>query len=433
MVDFGSKISSFVKNDTQNFVEKNVGKLASNLAGMGGGVINSLIGSVSSGLSQNLLDIGNSFNTIEAVAAQKMDGIVAGGEPEFAAGGKCADRSTKANISKQRLPFSGSLRRYRTDVFPDTVIEDVKSEWTESDQHVLTHESDKYYMKLRFYKYDRSNLFQAASNDSKLYSVYLPLPLELRENHSVNYDDVNLETTGNILNNMNSGVLDGSNKMQGSTAALLLQALKDGANSIKFDVAGISTTNAINAVEQYLGVAPNPNPSVMFRGPRLREFNFSWLFNPRNAEESIRLRKTIKKMQSSSLPATSFGTDTGLLSYPHILIPNFYPWDNTSNTDNGIYGWGEDTVLHIKRCVISNINTDYAPQGAPSFFAGTNAPTFIQLSIALKEIEFFVAGDIDPSNSNDKTEALGNAETAIKDSIVNFGKKAFDVDLGNIL
>ncbi len=430
MVDFSSKLSGFVKKEAQSFVQKNINQVAGKLSNLGGGVVNSLIGSVTQGLSQNLFEIGNAFNTIEAVAAQKMDGIVSGGSPEFASGGKCADRSTKADLSSRRNPSGGTLKSYQTDVFPETVI-DQKNTWDKNNMIILDRASDTYFMKLRFHKYDRTELFNKAKSD-QLYSVVLPLPLELQDRISAKFSEEDGGTIGNLVNN--AGTLSASDSMNidkikeslstavgtGAGAAMILAG--DIAGNIKFDVGGINTKSAISIAEQLLGVAPNPNPSVLFKGPALREFNFSWMFNPRNKDESNRVKEAIKKMKGSSLPSTTFGSDTGLLTYPHVAFINMYPWDKGTDVSNGIYGWGENSFMRFKRCFISGISANYAPiGGAPSFFAGTNAPQFIQLSISFKEIEFFIASDWDETNKNSGSENIKNQIEELKTFGENLG------------
>ena len=197
-----------------------------------------------------------------------------------------------------------------------------------------------------------------------------------------------MRTVGNLLNNgfgegtVTAGALRGAQGLVENSKLLGMGNKVD-----------IQPEDIVNAIEQYLGVAPNPNPSVLFQGPVLREFNFSWMFNPRNAEESRRLKKIISKMKASTLPATSFGSDTGLLRYPNVAMVNFFPWDNSSSVSNGSYGWSDESFMRIKRCVIENIITNYAPSGAPTFFEGTKDPVFIQMNITLKEIEFFVSED----------------------------------------
>lgn len=400
MVDFGSRISSFAKHEAQSFVQKEINKVSSKLSRLGGGVVNSLVGSVASGLSQNLFEIGNSFNTIEAVAARKLDGIVAGGEPEFAAGGKCSDRSTAADISTRRNPGGGSLKSYLTDVFPESVIGEYNNEKNaEGDHLVLTESSNKYYLRLRFYPYERTDLFGPPPKENK-YSVILPLPIELSDPTRVNYKTADMGVVGNLMNPSASlegtgsaAALEGGGAIVSTLGNAVMNRVPGGGlvSRVAGD-AGLNTENLMNAVEQYFGVAPNPNPSVLFKGPTLREFTFSWMFNPRNAEESRRLKSTIQKMKASALPTTAFGSDTGLLKYPHVVMLNFYPWDSGPDVSDG-YGWTDQSFLRFKRCVISSITPDYAPTGAPAWFAGTNDPMFVRLNINFSEIEFFVSGD----------------------------------------
>lgn len=446
MPDFQSKISNFVKNESQSFIQKNINKLAGSLSGMGGGVINSLVGSVSSGLSQNLFEIGNAFNTIEAVAAQKMDSVVAGGAPEFASGGKCSDRASAADISSMRHS-SGSLKDYKMNVFPDTVIEE-KNKWNENDMIVLAEASTQYFFKMRFYNYQRTDLFKPAKNKS-LYTVQLPLPLELVDAQRAEYDTASMKTVGNLMNNGTSkgtifggalmagesAVTGAKNIMKGVAGAIpgvggIASAAAGAADTVASD-SGINAQNIINAIEQYMGVSPNPNPSVLFQGPSLREFNFSWMFNPQSPHESMRIRTAIRKMKSSALPATVFGTDTGLLKYPHVVMINFFPWDNSSDVSSGGYGWADNSFMRIKRCVISNISTNYAPTGAPSFFEGTQDPTFIQLSITFKEIEFFIASDWDSSNSNKGINDFSIEDKKL-DSLITGGLKEVKDFIGSI-
>jgi hypothetical protein len=166
---------------------------------------------------------------------------------------------------------------------------------------------------------------------------------------------------------------------------------------------GVDTDTILNAVEQAYGVAPNPNPAVLFKGPRLREFSFNWILHPRTPAESQGIRNAIKSLKAYALPTPTFGQDTGLLSYPPMVMINFYPWDAAGTSND--YGWGDDTPIKIKRCFLSNVSVNYAPNGIPSFFAGTRDPVVIALSLQLKEIEFFTSLDIDSNLTNtDQTE-----------------------------
>jgi hypothetical protein len=54
---------------------------------------------------------------------------------------------------------------------------------------------------------------------------------------------------------------------------------------------------------------------------------------------------------------------------------------------NGTY------MFNFKPCFITGISTNYAPQGVPSFFKGTRAPTEVEITIQLSETEIFTRRD----------------------------------------
>ena len=225
--------------------------------------------------------------------------------------------------------------------------------------------------------------------------MILPIPLELGDVQRTDYETANLKALGNTLNGGDADATAIATLMFAGKGLLGDVGNKLPGNQIKkiAGASGVTPDNLSTIIEQQLGVAPNPNPSLAYKGPRLRDFTFSWMFNPRDADESKRLKTVIKKIKAAALPATVFGADTGILKYPNMIMVNFYPWDSSSDVSNGIYGWGRDSFIRIKRCVISSVNANYAPSGAPSFFEETNDPTFIQLTISLTEIEFFVSSD----------------------------------------
>jgi hypothetical protein len=67
----------------------------------------------------------------------------------------------------------------------------------------------------------------------------------------------------------------------------------------------------------------------------------------------------------------------------------FYPWAR----NGGESGRAERDLYVIKQCMISDIDINYAPNGVPSFFAGTSLPTLIQLRLGLQEIEYHTQRD----------------------------------------
>ena len=76
-------------------------------------------------------------------------------------------------------------------------------------------------------------------------------------------------------------------------------------------------------------------------------------------------------------------------------------WDGTQKFKEGSH-----PIIGFKHALIENVTINYSPNGIPSFFAGTSLPTFYQVSITLKEIEYFTGEDYGRERGTDKYDEL---------------------------
>lgn len=261
----------------------------------------------------------------------------------------------------------------------------------------------KYFCTLSIIKYNRPKPFDPGTYRAEKI-IRLPLPQELRDDTAVAYNNVDLKLVGDIANkDIAAGfaaeglrqVGEISTQMMGAGVQRLQSAAGGG---LAASVVGDAATRAIDAeavtsaIQQSMGVAPNPNPSVAFQGPSLREMTYSWTFMPTNARDSERIRRIINFLKAAALPkATPSSESAAILEYPFLCQMNFFPWDNGGG---GAYGWSDNSIIKMKRCFMATVNVNYTAGAAPSFFAGwNNEPTIIQLTINFKEIEYFLAHD----------------------------------------
>lgn len=133
---------------------------------------------------------------------------------------------------------------------------------------------------------------------------------------------------------------------------------------------------AAAGVGVYNGVALNPFMFMQYQRPAYKEYDFSWILTPSNPSESQKLKSIIDRLKLAALPGqnqtTSIGSQSALLDYPSTVQIAFKP---------------DDYLFKLKTCAILAVMVDYTASGMPSFFKGTKAPTFISLSLKLKEIE----------------------------------------------
>lgn len=401
-------VKSAALSGVQKGINKSLGTSGSYAGNSIGGLLNSL--------SQSLFEVGNAFGTISAVTSLKVDSVVAGGDTSFVTG-KCPERYAAGDLEAGNAPrgVRQSMKDHIMNTDPTGKIGKATNHKNGSNYYPLAWGSDRYYMTMRVFSYDRTKLFKKADDDPQ-YTVTLPLPTELADRQYANYSTANMQAVGTFVDEGMSAGLGAQLAMTagisavGSIAGAAVGALSKasptfgkvaGVATSAAAAAGINTENITNAIEQRMGAAPNPQPAVLFKGPELREHSFTWTFNPRSADESRRIRQTIERLKSSALPRKAFTDSTGVMRYPHMCMLNFYPWDNTEPMESEIYQWGHGSIIRIKRCFISNITANYAPNGVPAFFASDKdtkkedpgAPVFIQMSISLKEIEYFTSED----------------------------------------
>jgi hypothetical protein len=291
-------------------------------------------------------------------------------------------------------------------------------------------DSNPYYMTLRLAPYSRpSPFYKTEFKTEKI--IMLPLPSEIRDDTNIGYSTSDLQLVGDVINGGAGAAESFALRMSGTAVGAGTTALGAGvggglgAGIAKLfkksneDIAVMAQRGAniggglINsaippeqitaAVQQITGLAPNPNPSQMFTGMELRQFNMSWVFMPRNKTESSNVTKIIKTLKQLSLPSTQTQNVAAILKYPYMCQVNFYPWDNPYGSNE--WGWGPESIIRMKRCFISSVNVNYAPSNVPAFFEGTHQPTTIMVSVALREMEYFLSDDWSDGGSKFRTEA----------------------------
>ena len=289
-------------------------------------------------------------------------------------------------------------------------------------------------MTIRLYKYQRMKPFDNPTMDQQAL-IKFPLPTTLGDSTGAEFSSENLGPIGSILDGdylggassaMMTGVTSLPHLLSGNGSAGPVGALEKfgdklgGWISKNLNLGGLPSAIAVNS-----GMAPNPNPAIMFKGPELRGFSFSWLLQPFDQEESDRLKKSIKTLKAYSLPSNTIKDTTGILNYPSLAQINFYPWDGPyAGTE---WGWGEDSIIRIKKCFISNVEVNYTPSNTPAFFAGDQRPVTTQLTLTFRETEFVMGSDWDDSLASKSDFFAAAKEWAVK------GSGGFGQDIGGAI
>jgi hypothetical protein len=132
------------------------------------------------------------------------------------------------------------------------------------------------------------------------------------------------------------------------------------------------------AYDKALGQAVNPQNEVVFQSVPFREFDFPFEFAPKNAKEKDNIHKIINMFKFHMMPEYQ-GTTKGYFNVPSEFQIT-YMYREERNT----------YIPRVSRCVLKNMNVDYAPEGVISSFIPDEqgaAPTLATMSLSFTETE----------------------------------------------
>ena len=130
------------------------------------------------------------------------------------------------------------------------------------------------------------------------------------------------------------------------------------------------TTDLLSRTE---GAVLNPNMELLFKGPALRAFSFSWKMSPRDQKESIVIAKIIRMFKQSMAPQK---TDAGLF----LKSPNIYQLSFQQGTKPHKF------LPKMKECALTNCAVNFTPDGSYMTYDNT-AMVALEMSLSFQEME----------------------------------------------
>lgn len=225
-------------------------------------------------------------------------------------------------------------------------------------------------------------------------SITLPMPSTISEANQTGWGE-------DSLNNLAAGLMGGAVKgvsaigegdLIGGTGDFV-QAAKNvfGSAGAKSQIRQQLTLNAAASVVKKLGVninaegyrarvtgtVINPNLELLFNGPKLRAFQFSYKLAPRSATEAKQIRGIIKFFKKAMAPKrakTGGSGDEFFLGAPNVFRLKFMHGARESNT-----------LPTLKTCALVNFNVNYTADGFYAAFID-GQPVSVQIDLAFAEL-----------------------------------------------
>ena len=244
--------------------------------------------------------------------------------------------------------------------------------------------------------------------------VILPMPNKVSDSNNVGWGD---DTMNNLAAAVTASTLGGGGPIAAAAAGGLSTLLGAGfgagvaaqqilslANDGAFDsetaslLLGTSLASKILKAGGYgvetesilargAGIVPNSNLELLFNGPTLRSFNFSYRLTPRNEPEAIRVRRIIRFFKQS-MAAKKITAQGGLAGQSSFFLgtPNVFQLEYRTQSTRSGGGSFIDGVNRFKTCALTSFQCDYTPDG---FWAAYEAgqPVSTVMSMTFNELE----------------------------------------------
>lgn len=231
-----------------------------------------------------------------------------------------------------------------------------------------------------------------------LHSIILPIPPNVQDGNAVSYSDSSLNGLTATLAGGSIDVMTGLGKMiEGKDVS---DNLKEQIKS-RLDGSGLTLDNVRDLATKQLAASAvgglggnvsvnqllarqqgnifNPNMELLFNGPTLRSFRFSFKMTPRSQPESIAVRDIINTFKRSMAPKTvtsgSSGSRNLFLKTPDIFEIRY------------MQGSQQHTFLHkFKQCFLENMSVNYTAEGTYATY-GDGTPISLVMDLSFKELE----------------------------------------------
>ena len=125
------------------------------------------------------------------------------------------------------------------------------------------------------------------------------------------------------------------------------------------------------------GAAINPQVQLLFKGVGLREFQFEFMFSPKNQAESHSILNIVKTFQLYSAPTLQGENNSSAVGTLFFGLPATFQMQLIYNNKENRY------MQRIGESVLENVSVDYAPNGFATFNDGS--PVQIRLTLQFKE------------------------------------------------
>ena len=259
------------------------------------------------------------------------------------------------------------------------------------------------YLKIQMVKYKPRGLANADGSlalpsrpntpgDRKILStIFLPIPGGISDNNNVDWSKADMGVLSSALGNIAMSAFTGGDALK-KTSEGLVDATANNTSGIKIALAKKIVENiaGVDPLKRTLGAVINTNAELLFNGPNLRQFSFTYKFSPRSDGEAKEVRNIIRTLKQgmSAKKANNFlfikSPHTFFLSYQH------------RNQDHPF-------LNKFKECALTALSVNYTPDGNYATYYDGSMISY-QVTMSFQELEPVFDSDYEGGAGGDQNE-----------------------------
>ena len=217
-------------------------------------------------------------------------------------------------------------------------------------------------------------------------TVTLPVPGGISDQNNADWGD-------GRMNPLQAAGLEAAGRALSGNLEAGMRSVADATNSIvankdavKSTLKGIFAAGAVGldpneVLARTQGAVINPNLELLFKGPTLRPFNFTFQMGARNSDESDLIMEILRFFKQGSAPQRT--QSQMLIKAPHTFQIEY------------LHNGAENKFLNrIKECALLSVGVNYTPNNNYATFAN-GAPVSVELTLGFKELDPVFNDDYD--------------------------------------
>jgi len=224
-----------------------------------------------------------------------------------------------------------------------------------------------------------------------LSTIFLPIPGGISDNNNVDWSKADMGMLSSALGNIAMSAFTGGDALK-KTSEGLADAAANNTSGIKIALAKKIVENiaGVDPLKRTLGAVINTNAELLFNGPNLRQFSFTYKFSPRSDGEAKEVRNIIRTLKQgmSAKKANNFlfikSPHTFFLSYQH------------KNQDHPF-------LNKFKECALTALSVNYTPDGNYATYYDGSMISY-QVTMSFQELEPVFDSDYEGGAVGDQNE-----------------------------